>query len=203
MKTNLCKCGCGAETKAGNMFVFGHQNRGINNPNHHSFDHSSSRSVKIKKWREAVMSRDDYICQDCLGESGQSAMHAHHIKARDIFPELKYDVDNGITLCIACHTRRHPATEELRRKRSEMILNNPTRRKMGVGNKSKTGLKDSDETKAKKSLAMKGKHPPNYGKKDSDEVRLNKRIARLKYLAQADKVINLTLKMKKHLKEDV
>jgi len=53
------------------------------------------------KWRKTVFSRDEFICQLC-GIAG-GCLHAHHIMPYAKYPELRYNVDNGLTLCMACH----------------------------------------------------------------------------------------------------
>ena len=58
------------------------------------------------EWRNAVYERDDYICQDCGAAGGK--LNAHHIKEWSLHPELRFDVDNGITLCFDCHALKHP-----------------------------------------------------------------------------------------------
>lgn len=56
---------------------------------------------KYKEWRSLVYQRDDYTCQ-CCGASGVT-LNAHHINQFADYPELRYDVNNGITLCAKCH----------------------------------------------------------------------------------------------------
>lgn len=56
-------------------------------------------------WRSAVYERDGYACCEC-GATGQ--LNAHHVKQWAHYPALRFDVDNGITLCPACHAKRHP-----------------------------------------------------------------------------------------------
>jgi len=34
-------------------------------------------------------------------------LNAHHINAYNVFPELRYDVTNGLTLCEPCHREFH------------------------------------------------------------------------------------------------
>lgn len=64
---------------------------------------------KHKEWREKVLRRDKYLCQKCLRYGKRTtATHAHHIKPIDEYPELKYDVDNGESLCLAHHNKEHP-----------------------------------------------------------------------------------------------
>jgi len=58
-------------------------------------------SEKYKAWRKAVFERDNFTCQKC-GKRG-CKLEAHHIKEWADFPELRYDVDNGQTLCKKCH----------------------------------------------------------------------------------------------------
>ena len=55
-------------------------------------------------WRDAVYRRDNRTCQ-AYGQ--RSDLNAHHIKAWASHPELRFDVDNGQTLCASCHRTRH------------------------------------------------------------------------------------------------
>lgn len=60
--------------------------------------------MEYKKWREAVLERDNYRCQSCWSSEN---LHAHHIKEWSKFEELRYTVSNGLTLCAACHINIH------------------------------------------------------------------------------------------------
>ena len=65
--------------------------------------HKILTETKLKKWRGAVMSRDNYTCRHC----GAQGKVAHHIKKKSKFPELALDIENGLTLCHTCHGNEH------------------------------------------------------------------------------------------------
>lgn len=56
---------------------------------------------EYKDWRTFVYERDDYTCQCCGARGG--ILNAHHINQFADYPECRYDVNNGITLCTKCH----------------------------------------------------------------------------------------------------
>ena len=62
-------------------------------------------SFEYNEWRKAVFKRDDYTCQRCGKRGGR--LQAHHIKAWAKYPDLRYDVANGITYCVECHKQHH------------------------------------------------------------------------------------------------
>lgn len=51
------------------------------------------------------MERDNFICQACKQTGGR--LVSHHIKKFSDFPELRFDIENGITLCQTCHINLH------------------------------------------------------------------------------------------------
>ena len=59
------------------------------------------------EWRRQVLARDNETCQHCFGASGDQKRVGHHIKSFTFYPELRYVVDNGITLCESCHKHMH------------------------------------------------------------------------------------------------
>lgn len=62
-------------------------------------------TAEYKLWRTLVFERDDFTCQDC--DTRGTKINAHHIKPWYLYPGLRFDVSNGITLCESCHKKRH------------------------------------------------------------------------------------------------
>lgn len=60
-------------------------------------------SFEYEEWRKSVFERDLYTCQMCGGIGGY--LEADHIKPFSLFPDLRFDLDNGRTLCKACHRK--------------------------------------------------------------------------------------------------
>jgi hypothetical protein len=58
-----------------------------------------------KQWKYSVYKRDNFKCrinnQDCKGK-----IEAHHILSWSNFPELRYEINNGISLCHFHHPRK-------------------------------------------------------------------------------------------------
>lgn len=62
-------------------------------------------SIESRLWREAVFARDNFTC--CLCQQRGGRLHPHHIKSFAEYPELRFAIDNGETLCISCHAKQH------------------------------------------------------------------------------------------------
>lgn len=67
---------------------------------------------EYKQWRQKVWLRDNFKCKianpDCKGR-----IEAHHILGWRDYPELRYQVNNGITLCHAHHPRKRAEEKRL------------------------------------------------------------------------------------------
>lgn len=70
------------------------------------------RSSSYNYWRLEVYKRDKYKCKiencDCSGR-----IIAHHILSYTDYPELRYNINNGITLCQFHHPRKRVEEQKL------------------------------------------------------------------------------------------
>jgi 5-methylcytosine-specific restriction endonuclease McrA len=78
-----------------------------------------TKHYKYRQWRDDVFTRDDYTCQNCNTRGAR--LHAHHkerfseiiesnqIKTLDQAIECNelWNINNGITLCVSCHSLTH------------------------------------------------------------------------------------------------
>lgn len=98
--------------------------RGDKNPSYKGgitpLNKSIRKSLKYRLWIIAVFERDDYTCQECKKRGIE--LHAHHwikefakiIQDNNITTleeafdcEELWDINNGKTLCVDCHDKKH------------------------------------------------------------------------------------------------
>ena len=65
--------------------------------------HLLRSTPEYKAWRLAVYKRDHWTCQDCGKHCDEKQIVAHHLKSFKDYPELRYEISNGITFCRKCH----------------------------------------------------------------------------------------------------
>lgn len=61
-------------------------------------------SNEYKQWRTLIYQKDNYKCNKC---GSKIKLNAHHILSWKHYPDLRYDISNGITLCESCHIKIH------------------------------------------------------------------------------------------------
>ncbi len=62
-------------------------------------------SIENRFWVEGNLARDNRTCQRCKLKGGKLCVH--HIQNFAQYPELRFAIDNGITLCRDCHRKFH------------------------------------------------------------------------------------------------
>lgn len=64
------------------------------------------------EWRKKVWLRDNFKCK-IANEYCDGRIEAHHILGWSEYPELRYEINNGITLCHAHHPRKRAEEKRL------------------------------------------------------------------------------------------
>lgn len=59
------------------------------------------QSREYREWHRKVLARDFHTCQKC-GQKGGN-LHVDHVMPFAFYPELRFDLLNGRTLCAPCH----------------------------------------------------------------------------------------------------
>ena len=76
-------------------------------------------SKQYKEWRKKVIERDNFKCVLCGKEQhGRESLIVDHIKPFALYPELRFEISNGRSLCKKCDNKygfkwnRHITAEE-------------------------------------------------------------------------------------------
>jgi hypothetical protein len=71
-------------------------------------------SREARTWRASVFERDDWTCQKCGRRSRKNnylRIEAHHLRPFATFPQLRFEISNGLTLCKKCHDQEPKGKE--------------------------------------------------------------------------------------------
>lgn len=75
-------------------------------------NHMIRWGTEMKIWKQKVLERDKFICQikNCpyCNNQRKAKLNIHHIKQFALFPELRFNIDNGITYCEEYHLKEVP-----------------------------------------------------------------------------------------------
>lgn len=69
------------------------------------------RPKKFERWARQIKIKDGFTCQLCHETGGK--LRSHHIKAWVDYPNDRYNIKNGITLCKECHDYVHKTNGEV------------------------------------------------------------------------------------------
>lgn len=104
--SRFCSHDCHMDWKRENKDLFSGENSATWEGGKTTKNATIRASSEYKLWRKAVFERDDYQCIWCESKSGKDknvVLHADHIKPFAYFPELRFELSNGRTLCSDCH----------------------------------------------------------------------------------------------------
>lgn len=104
VKNHYCSTKC---SNIGFSRLYRGENSPCYNPELTDFEREKARHTpEYNDWRKAVYERDNYTCQ-CCGDDKGGNLRAHHYYNYSEHKELRYDVNNGVTLCELCHVSFH------------------------------------------------------------------------------------------------
>lgn len=104
-------CGCLHKEVSTNRLKEIHQNqKGKNHPRYDvnltDEERISRRLIKENKdWTNTIFQKDNYTCAICSKTNCE--LNAHHMDAYHWCKERRFDVSNGVALCVKCHKDFH------------------------------------------------------------------------------------------------
>ena len=128
----LCKCRCGRKViiagyrlkqglKRCRLCAFQKRGKIVSGKNHYNWKGGITpitakirQSVKYAKWRRKILQRDNYTCQRC--NKNNCDLNVHHIYPFAVYPEIRWDKLNAITLCLDCHGETRGKEDRYREK---------------------------------------------------------------------------------------
>ena len=98
IKRRFCSQRCGWKGQQSGRFGESNSNwRGGITP----INRAIRSSKEHKEWSRSVLGRDNFTCQSCGKRGGD--LHANHLLEFIVYPQYRFIVENGITLCLLCH----------------------------------------------------------------------------------------------------
>lgn len=129
-RSKYCSRDCANKALLGKPgFWTGKKRENMSGPNNPRWVKDRTKLVKsekkhldslYRKWMFAVKNRDGWKCKisnsDCSGR-----LEAHHILRWSEYPELRYEINNGITLCHAHHPREMAEEKRLQAEFQQLV----------------------------------------------------------------------------------
>lgn len=81
-------------------------------------NHIMRKNADYRRWRSEVFERDNYTCQNC-GDNKGGNLEAHHLEPWENNKELRYIVNNGVTVCRDCHAKIHDKPDSYRKRKKQ------------------------------------------------------------------------------------
>jgi len=82
--------------------LYSHLMRGENHWNYKGKNDKLQRTwSQYKEWHRKVLEKDNFTCQVCGKRGGK--LEVHHIKSFADYPDLRFEVSNGIAVHKTCH----------------------------------------------------------------------------------------------------
>lgn len=78
------------------------------------------KSSAYSRWRQNVFIRDNFTCILCKKKGGR--LNADHIMPFSTYPDLRFDINNGRTLCRSCHLKTDTYGGKMHKKRNGEII---------------------------------------------------------------------------------
>jgi hypothetical protein len=78
------------------------------------------KGIEFRLWRESVFARDNWTCQKYGIKGGK--LHPHHIQNFSQYPELRFAIDNGITLSEKAHREFHKIYGKANNMREQILI---------------------------------------------------------------------------------
>jgi len=95
---------CSKECKI-NGFPRGEEHLGFKKELSRDYRSKHRLTYENTKWRTEIFKRDNYTCVVCSKRGDK--LQAHHLENYSSCREKRFDINNGVTLCILCHRNFH------------------------------------------------------------------------------------------------
>jgi hypothetical protein len=103
------------EAKIKISIALANKQKAVRGENHHNWkggitpiNQKIRNSLEYKIWRLQILKRDNYTCVICKitnKKGSRVKFQVDHVKSFALYPESRFELSNGRTLCIDCHKK--------------------------------------------------------------------------------------------------